>query len=68
MHDFADTARRALTATRAGAKVLIVRNTVGHAVSTQQALEEFAVRPATRVCCSTSRGSPNPPSRAIRRL
>ena len=39
MHDFADTARRALTAARAGAKVLVVRNTVGHAVSTQQALE-----------------------------
>ena len=42
MHDFADTARRALTAARAGAKVLVVRNTVGHAVSTQQALEELA--------------------------
>ena len=41
MHDFADTARRALTAARVGAKVLVVRNTVGHAVSTQQALEEF---------------------------
>ena len=42
MHDFADTARRALTSARAGAKVLVVRNTVGHAVSTQQALEELA--------------------------
>ena len=42
MHQFADTARRALTAARAGAKVLVVRNTVGHAVSTQQALEELA--------------------------
>ena len=41
MHDFVDTARRALTAALAGAKVLIVRNTVGHAVSTQQALEEL---------------------------
>ena len=42
MHDFADTARRALMAARAGAKVLVVRNTVGHAVSTQQVLEELA--------------------------
>ena len=42
MHNFADTARRALAAARAGAKVLVVRNTVGHAVSTQQALEELA--------------------------
>ena len=42
MRDFADTAQRALTAARAGAKVLVVRNTVGHAVSTQQALEELA--------------------------
>ena len=42
MHDFEDTARRALTAARAGAKVLVVRNTVDHAVKTQQALEERA--------------------------
>ena len=42
MRDFADTAKRALDAARAGAKVLVVRNTVGHAVSTQQALEELA--------------------------
>ena len=42
MHDFADTARRALTAASAGAKVLIVRNTVDHAVSTQKVLEELA--------------------------
>ena len=42
MHDFADTAQRALTAACAGAKVLVVRNTVGHAVSTQRALEELA--------------------------
>ena len=41
MSDFADTARRALEAARAGAKVLVVRNTVGHAVQTQQALEEL---------------------------
>ena len=42
MHDFADTVQRVLTAARAGAKVLVVRNTVGHAVSTQQALEDLA--------------------------
>ncbi len=42
MHDFAGTARRALEAARAGAKVLVVRNTVGHAISSQQALEDMA--------------------------
>ena len=42
MHDFNDTARRALTAARAGTKVLVVRNTVDHAVKTQQVLEELA--------------------------
>ena len=42
MHAFEDTAERALAAARAGAKVLVVRNTVGHAVSTQRALELLA--------------------------
>ena len=42
MSDFSDTARRALQAARAGAKVLVVRNTVGYAVQTHQALEELA--------------------------
>ena len=42
MSDFADAARRALEAARAGAKVLVVRNTVGYAIQTQQALEELA--------------------------
>ena len=42
MSDFADTAQRALEAARSGAKVLVVRNTVGHAVRTQQTLEELA--------------------------
>ena len=42
MSDFNDTARRALDAARAGAKVLVVRNTVGYAVQTQQAIEELA--------------------------
>ncbi len=42
MRDFKSAAQRALNAARAGAKVLVVRNTVGHAVETQQALEEIA--------------------------
>ncbi len=42
MHDFDGTARRALEAARRGARVLVVRNTVGHAMSTQMALEELA--------------------------
>ena len=42
MHDFADTARRALKAARAGAKVLVVRNTVDYAIQTQEAIEELA--------------------------
>ena len=42
MSDFSDTARRALDAARAGAKVLVVRNTVGYAIRTHQALEELA--------------------------
>ncbi len=43
MRDFDDTAQRALEAARAGAKVLIVRNTVDYAVKTQQALERRAI-------------------------
>ena len=39
MHDFDQVAARALAAARRGAKVLIIRNTVGHARRTQQALE-----------------------------
>ena len=39
MADFEGTARRALEAARAGARVLVVRNTVGFALQTQQALE-----------------------------
>ncbi len=42
MEEFAALADRGLQAARAGAKVLIVRNTVGFAVRTQQALEERA--------------------------
>ena len=42
MGDFEAVARRALDAARAGAKVLVVRNTVGYAVNTQQRVEELA--------------------------
>ena len=42
MADFPETARRALEAARRGARVLVVRNTVGFAVQTQQALEDAA--------------------------
>ena len=42
MGDFAVTAQRALTAARAGAKVLVARNTVGHAIRTQEALEQLS--------------------------
>ena len=42
MPDFDAAAATALNAARAGAKVLVVRNTVGHAVQTQQALERLA--------------------------
>ena len=39
MSDFSVTARHAVEAARSGAKVLVIRNTVGSAVRTQQALE-----------------------------
>lgn len=42
MHDFAGVADVALAAARTGAKVLVVRNTVGHAVETQRTLEAAA--------------------------
>ena len=42
MRDFAWVAERALRAARASARVLVVRNTVDHAVATQQALEKVA--------------------------
>ena len=44
MTEFAAIAERALQAARAGAKVLIIRNTVNFAIRTQQALEEEAAR------------------------
>ncbi|MDE2993989.1 MAG: CRISPR-associated helicase Cas3' [Chloroflexota bacterium] len=42
MHEFASVAQRALTAARAGAKVLVVRNTVDYAINIQEAIEELA--------------------------
>ena len=42
MGDFEATAKIALDAARAGAKTLIIRNTVGHAIDTQRALESAA--------------------------
>ncbi len=42
MHECASVAQRALAAARAGAKVLVIRNTVDYAIETQQALEELA--------------------------
>ena len=42
MGDFPAVAHRALFAARSGAKVLVVRNTVGHAIETQRALEGLA--------------------------
>ena len=42
MGDFTQVAQRALHAARAGAKVLVVRNTVQYAIDTQQAVEAMA--------------------------
>ena len=42
MRDFGAIAARALEAARSGAKVLVVRNTVGHAIRAQEALLEAA--------------------------
>lgn len=42
MHDFDQVAETALAAARGGAKVLVIRNTVGYARQTQQALESRA--------------------------
>ena len=42
MPDFAQVAERALQAARAGAKVLVIRNTVNFAISTQHAVESAA--------------------------
>ena len=42
MHEFAPVAETALDAARAGAKVLVIRNTVAHAVDTQRTIEDAA--------------------------
>ncbi len=42
MQDFDQTAQLALQAARAGAKTLVIRNTVGNAIATQQAIERAA--------------------------
>ena len=44
MHDFDAVATLALDAARNGAKVLVIRNTVGYALGTQQAVEDGAER------------------------
>ena len=44
MHDFDAVATLALDAARNGAKVLVIRNTVGYAIGTQQAVEEGTER------------------------
>ena len=44
MGDFAAVAARALSAAERGAKVLIIRNTVGHAIDTHRALRDAGVR------------------------
>ena len=43
MQDFDQTAQLALQAARAGAKTLVIRNTVRNAIATQQAIERAAV-------------------------
>ena len=48
MSNFTGTALLALEAARGGAKVLVVRNTVGFALQTQQALEAAAAEPDDR--------------------
>ena len=40
MHDFAQVAQRVLQEAQAGAKVLVIRNTVDYAIGTQQAMEK----------------------------
>ena len=57
MHEFDIVARLALEAARAGAKTLIIRNTVGHAVETQRAIES-AAGPGDLGLLFTCRGIP----------
>ena len=57
MREFPDVARRALSAARQGAKVLVIRNTVNFAIETQRALEE-AVAPEDRALLFACLGFP----------
>ncbi len=41
MHEFTSVAQSILTAARAGAKVLVIRNTVDYAIKTQEAIEKL---------------------------
>ena len=58
MRDFADVARRALAAARNGAKVLVIRNTVGFAIETQRALLEEAATDGNRALLFACHGFP----------
>ena len=58
MRDFADVACRALAAARDGARVLVVRNTVGFAIETQRALLEEAASDGDRALLFVCRGFP----------
>ena len=58
MRDFAEVARRALSAARDGAKVLVVRNTVGFAIETQRALLEEVATDGDRALLFACRGFP----------
>ena len=58
MRDFADVARRALAAARNGAKVLVIRNTVGFAIETQRALLEEAATDGDRALLFACHGFP----------
>ena len=58
MRDRYAVAERALHAARDGAKVLVVRNTVGYAIATQQALEELASGDEDRALLFSCRGVP----------
>ena len=57
MHDFR-AAERALEAARAGAKVLVVRNTVTYAIGAQQAVEERAASDGDRALLFACRDIP----------
>ena len=49
MDHFDAVAERVLDAARAGAKVLVIRNTVGHAIHTQRAIEDAVATPERKL-------------------